>query len=63
MKKSKLFALLLALMMALGTTAAYAASDFTDVPEDAYYAGAVDWAVEKGVTTGKARTALPPRIP
>ena len=25
---------------------------FTDVPADAYYAGAVSWAVENGITTG-----------
>ena len=31
-----------------------AASIFADVPADAYYAKAVEWAVKKGITTGKA---------
>ena len=30
------------------------ASTFTDVPADAYYAKAVEWAVKKGITNGKA---------
>ena len=37
MKQRKVFALLLAFVMTLSTTTAFAASDFTDVPEDAYY--------------------------
>ena len=31
-----------------------AASVFADVPADAYYAKAVEWAVKKGITNGKA---------
>ena len=31
-----------------------AASIFADVPTDAYYAKAVEWAVKKGITNGKA---------
>ena len=31
-----------------------AASTFADVPADAYYAKAVEWAVKKGITNGKA---------
>ena len=31
-----------------------AASIFADVPADAYYAKAVEWAVKKGITNGKA---------
>ena len=31
-----------------------AASIFVDVPADAYYAKAVEWAVKKGITNGKA---------
>ena len=53
MKQRKIFALLLAVVMTLGTTAVFAASEFTDVSEDAYYAEAVDWAVEKEITNGK----------
>jgi|GEM_PF-1940637 len=33
---------------------------FIDVPEDAYYAAAVDWAVEKGITTGTTETTFSP---
>ena len=60
MKQRKIFALLLAFAMTLGTTAAFAANDFADVPEDAYYAPAVDWALEKGVTTGKSADSFAP---
>ncbi len=52
MKMRKFFAVLLALILALGTTTAYAADAFSDVPADAYYAEAVNWAVENGVTNG-----------
>ena len=31
------------------------ASTFADVPTDAYYAKAVEWAVENGITNGKAK--------
>ena len=33
---------------------------FTDVPEDAYYAASVKWAVEKGITTGTTPTTFSP---
>ena len=36
------------------------ASSFTDVPTDAPYGYAVDWAVEKGVTKGTSDTAFSP---
>ncbi len=36
------------------------AADFVDVPDDAYYAEAVAWAVEKGVTTGTDATHFSP---
>ena len=36
----------------VGQPAAGGAATFTDVPTDAYYAGAVSWAVENGITTG-----------
>jgi len=35
-------------------------SAFTDVPDGAYYAGAVAWAVESGVTNGKAGALFAP---
>ena len=40
------------LRRAVGQPAAGGAVSFTDVPADAYYAGAVSWAVENGITTG-----------
>ena len=36
------------------------APSFTDVPEGEYYAGAVAWAVENGVTTGTTDTTFSP---
>ena len=49
----KAIAILLTLILALGcVSTAFAAGDFTDVAEDAYYADAVAWAVEKAVTDG-----------
>ena len=33
---------------------------FTDVPADAYYAAAVKWALENGVTTGTSKTTFSP---
>ena len=41
-------------------SAATAKAGFTDVSADAYYAPAVDWAVEKGVTTGTSATTFSP---
>ena len=40
------------LWRAVGQPTAGSAATFTDVPADAYYAGAVSWAVENGITTG-----------
>ena len=40
------------LWRAVGQPAPATAARFTDVPADAYYAGAVSWAVENGITTG-----------
>ena len=40
------------LWRAVGQPAAGGTVNFTDVPADAYYAGAVSWAVENGITTG-----------
>ena len=37
-----------------------AASIFADVPADAYYAKAVEWAVKKGITNGKANGLFGP---
>ena len=40
------------LWRAMGQPAAGSAANFTDVPADAYYAQAVAWAVENGITAG-----------
>ncbi|ALP95177.1 Ig-like domain-containing protein [Intestinimonas butyriciproducens] len=40
------------LWRAMGQPTAGGAANFTDVPADAYYASAVSWAVENGITTG-----------
>lgn len=40
----------------IGTTAL----SFTDVPEGAYYADAVNWAVSRGITTGTSAAAFSP---
>ena len=40
------------LWRAVGQPAAGGTANFTDVSADAYYAGAVSWAVENGITTG-----------
>ena len=40
------------LWRAKGQPTAGGTAHFTDVPADAYYAGAVSWAVENGITTG-----------
>jgi len=53
MKCRKFFAVLLAAVMMLGTAPAFAAEAFTDVAADAYYAEAVNWAVEKEITNGR----------
>ncbi len=51
MKTRRILAVLLALVLALGTTTLTAMA-FTDVAEDAYYADAVAWAADKNITTG-----------
>jgi len=39
------------------------AAGFTDVDSDAYYAKAVAWAVENGITSGKTATTFDPKTP
>ena len=45
------------------TTAAKPKSPFTDVPSSAYYADAVAWAVQKGITSGTTETTFTPNNP
>ena len=51
------------LWRALGSEKIEAACPFTDVPADAYYADAVAWAAEKGITTGTTATTFSPNAP
>lgn len=53
MKRNIFLTLLLAAALTLGTLPAFAASEFTDVEANAFYAEAVDWAVNKAITNGK----------
>lgn len=46
-----------------GAPKAGSAAAFGDVPSGAYYAGAVAWAVEKGVTQGMSKTKFVPNDP
>ena len=39
-----------------------ATGTFTDVPDSAYYAQPVEWAVEQGITTGTSETAFSPNL-
>ena len=48
------------LYRAAGSPAAASGSRFSDVRSDAYYADAVFWAVEKGITSGTAAAAFSP---
>ena len=48
------------LYRAAGSPAAASGSSFADVRSDAYYADAVSWAVEKGITSGTAAAAFSP---
>ena len=43
-----------------GSTASEGSNPFTDVSSDAYYAGAVNWAVANNVTTGTTATTFSP---
>ncbi len=45
------------------TSSAAKASAFTDVPANAYYAEAVAWAVQKGITSGTTETTFTPGNP
>ena len=45
---------------AQGSPAAHSSVSFTDVPADAYYADAVAWAAEEGITGGVTATTFAP---
>lgn len=48
------------LWRAAGSPEPKAMSSFTDVPASAYYAKAVEWAVENGITNGMTETTFAP---
>ena len=50
------------LWRAAGSPAASGSMTFTDVPADSFYADAVRWAVEKGITTGTSDTTFGPDV-
>ena len=60
MKRKRTIILPLMLLTALLLTLSAVAAGFTDVPEDSYYASAVAWALENGVTTGTSATTFSP---
>lgn len=60
MKHKKFLALALAFVMLFGATGVYAAEPFGDVAEDAYFADAVSWAVEQGITQGRGEGIFDP---
>ena len=58
-RKTTLFLPIFLLLTILLTVSASAAA-FEDVPEDAYFAPAVQWALDNGVTTGTSSTTFSP---
>ena len=51
------------LWRAAGSPSPEQAANFTDVPDDAYYAQAVAWAVETGIASGTGEAAFSPDRP
>ena len=51
------------LWRAAGSPAAQTMNSFSDVAEDAYYAKAVAWAVENGITNGTSEDTFSPDLP
>ena len=62
MKAKRILSFVLTLCLALGLFSgmAFAADGFADVPDDAYYADAVQWAVEKEITNGTGPSMFSP---
>ena len=61
MKRFLSFVLLFVMLLQCFAFSAVAAVTFEDVAPDAYYAEAVVWAVEKGITSGTSETTFSPR--
>ena len=60
MKRKRILGLLLAMILACSLLVPTAAATFADVPNGAYYADAVDWAVGKEITNGTAASSFSP---
>ena len=61
MKKKLLSALLVVcVLLSCMTGMAFAASGFSDVPADAYYADAVQWSVSRQITNGTSAATFGP---
>ena len=62
MKIKRMFSFVLTLLLAAGLFGgmAFAAGGFADVPDGAYYADAVQWAVEKKITNGTGPSTFSP---
>lgn len=58
--KKRVLSLFLALSLGLAVPAAAAENGFADVDPNAYYAEAVNWAVENGITSGTSDTTFSP---
>ena len=52
----------LVLVLAFALMLSASAAGFTDVPGDAFYADAVNWAVSKGITNGTSDTTFSPEM-
>ena len=59
----KILAFLMSLALCAGLAAPAAAAGFSDVPPDSPFAQAIDWAVEKDITQGKAPGVFAPGEP
>lgn len=60
MKRNLLVSMILVLSVLLSPAANAAATTFTDVPSDSWYAEPVAWAVAQGITTGTSSTTFSP---
>lgn len=58
---SKLIALLLTVALLIGPAAPAFAAGFSDVPKDAWYAKAVQWAVDRGIAAGFGNGSFAPK--
>ncbi|MBE6685904.1 MAG: S-layer homology domain-containing protein [Ruminococcaceae bacterium] len=62
MKRFLSFTLMLTMLLQFLPVVSGAVFPFVDVAPDAYYASAVEWAVEKGITSGTSATTFSPKM-